>query len=301
MDMSELGDDFRYMRKKIGRSIAPVKTLVYDYNKTLKEELGKLDFENVVYYPQKINWIKRYLDDELYQICTDKYTVRNYVKEKGLGHLLNELYAVYDSVDEIEFDKLPDSFVLRTNHGCGWNILCDDRSKLSVKHAKKKLRKWMKKNYYYVQGECWYKDIKPRIICEKFLQDDTTEELKEYKILCFHGNPHVIQVDIERNGKHMRNFYDTNWNLRDIYCEYENDKRIIERPRDLEDMLEYARILSEGFIHVRIDFFVVNEEVIFGKMSFAPESGVVRFTPISFLKEMGDLMKLPKISKNILM
>lgn len=298
--MSEFRENFRYMRRKVERSIAPVKTLEYDYNKMLKEELGKLDFSNVVYYPQKINWIKRYLEDELYQKCTDKYTVRDYVKEKGLGHLLNELYAVYDSVDEIEFDKLPNSFVLRANHGCGWNILCEDKNKLDIEQAKKKLRKWMKKNYYYVQGERWYKDIKPRIVCEKFLRDSSTKDLKDYKIFCFHGKPHVIQVDIGRYVNHKRNFYDTNWNLRDIYCEHDIDQRGVKRPKELETMLEYARILSEGFIHVRVDFYVVDEKIIFGEMTFAPGSGVVSFTPTSFLKEMGDLMKLPKLSKDIL-
>ena len=298
--MSEFRENFRYFRRKIERSIAPERTLKYDYNKMLKDELGKLDFEHVVYYPQKINWIKRYLEDDLYQKCTDKYTVRDYVKEKGLGHLLNDLYAVYDSVDEIEFDKLPNSFVLRANHGCGWNILCEDKSNLDIELAKKKLRKWMKKNYYYVQGERWYKDIKPRIVCEKFLRDSKTKDLKDYKIFCFHGKPHVIQVDIGRYVNHMRNFYDTDWNLRDIYCEHDVDQRGVKRPKELEAMLEYARILSAGFIHVRVDFYVVDEKIIFGEMTFAPGSGVVSFTPSSFLKEMGDLMKLPKISKDVM-
>lgn len=187
--MSEFRDDFRYMRRKIERSIAPVKTLEFDFNKKLKNDLGRLDFNNPVYYPQKINWIKRYLEDELYQKCSDKYTVREYVTKKGLGFLLNELYIVYDSAEEIDFDELPDSFVLRANHGCGWNILCPDKSKLDISKAKKKLSKWMKKNYYYVQGERWYKDIKPRIVCERFLRDNTTDDLKDYKIFCFHGIP----------------------------------------------------------------------------------------------------------------
>lgn len=297
--MSEFRDNFRYIRRKIERSIAPVKTLEYDYNKILKNDLGPLDFNHVVYYPQKINWIKRYLEDERYQKCTDKYLVREYVIEKGLRHILNELYAVYDSVDEIDFDMLPDSFVLRANHGCGWNILCPDKSKLDIPLAKKHLRNWMKKNYYYVQGERWYKDIKPRIVCERFLRDNTTEDLKDYKIFCFNGVPHVIQVDIGRYVNHMRNYYDTDWNLRDIYCEHDIDPRGVKRPKELEKMLEYARILSEGFIHVRVDFYVVNEVIYFGEMTFAPGSGVVPFTPISFLKELGDLMILPKVSKGV--
>lgn len=294
--MSEFRDNFRYMRRKVERSIAPVKTLEYDFNKVLKNDLGRLDFNNPIYYPEKINWIKRYLEDELYQKCTDKYTVREYVTQKGLGFLLNELYAVYDSVEEIDFDQLPDAFVLRANHGCGWNILCPDKSKLDIIQTKKKMSKWMKKNYYYVQGERWYKNIKPRIVCERFLRDHTTNDLKDYKIFCFHGVPHVIQVDIGRYVNHMRNYYDTNWNLRDVYCEHDIDTQGVKRPKELDKMLEYARILSEGFIHVRVDFYVVNEVIIFGEMTFAPGSGVVPFTPISFLKEMGDLMKLPSIT-----
>jgi hypothetical protein len=293
--MSEFINNFRYLRRKVERSIAPIKTIEYDYNKMLKNVLGKLDFQNVIYYPQKINWIKRYLHDDLYQKCSDKYEVRDYVKEKGLEFILNELYGVYDSVDEIDFDKLPNQFVLRAIHGCGWNILCEDKSKLNIKQVKRKMKKWMKKNYYYVHGEHWYKDIKPRIVCERFLQDSKTKDLKDYKIFCFHGKPHVIQVDIGRHDNHLRNYYDCNWNLRDVYCEHDNDLNGVERPKQLDKMLAYASILSEGFIHVRIDFYVVDDHIIFGKMTFAPGSGVVPFTPISFLKEMGDLMKLPVI------
>lgn len=299
--MGEFRENFRYHKRKIERSIAPVKTLKYDYNKMLKEELGKLDFDDVVYYPQKINWIKRYLDDELYQKCSDKYAVREYVQEKGLGHILNELYAIYDSVEDIEFHKLPSSFVLRANHGCGWYILCEDKSRLDIELAKKKLRKWMKKNYYYVQGERWYKDIKPRIVCEKFLRDSSGNDLKDYKIFCFHGKPHVIQVNLKGFKQGICNFYDTDWNLRDVYSGHAKEERGVKRPVELEEMLEYAGILSEGFIHVCIDFYVVKEEVIFKDMTFAPGSGVVPFKPISFLKEMGDLMKLPKVSKDIIM
>lgn len=290
--MSEFRNNFRYFRRKIERTIAPIKTLEYDYNKMLAAEIGKLDFNHVVYYPQKINWIKRYLKDDRYQQCTDKYEVRKYIESKGLGFLLNELYGVYDSVEAIDFATLPDSFVLRANHGCGWNILCPDKSKLDISAAKKRLSKWMKKNYYYVQGELWYKNIQPKIVCEKFLRDSSTKDLKDYKIFCFHGKPYVIQVDIGRYVNHHRNFYDTNWNLREIYCEHDIDRRGVKRPRELEKMLEYASILSSGFIHVRVDFYVVDEKIIFGEMTFAPGSGVVSFTPASFLKEMGDLMQL---------
>jgi len=295
--MSKFRSDFRYQRRKYQRKLFPRRILEYDYNKELESTLGKLRLDHPVYYPEKINWIKWYHEDPLYVSCTDKFEVRKYVEDKGLGHILNELYGVYDRIEDIDFDSLPDSFVLRMTHGCGMNILCPDKTMLDKKQALKKMKRWWKIDYSIIQGEKWYTKIKPRIVCEKFLQDDTSHDLKDFKIFCFHGKPHVVQVDIGRYKNHLRNYYDVNWELRDVYCEHDNDTRGVPRPKQFDKMLEYARILSQPFMHVRVDFYEVNGEVVFGEMTFAPGSGVVPFTPISFLKEMGDLIHLP-IEKN---
>ncbi|WP_162300550.1 ATP-grasp fold amidoligase family protein [Anaerosacchariphilus polymeriproducens] len=295
INISELRNDFRYFRRKLERKIAPIATLKYDFNKCMKKDLGKLDLSNVRSFSEKINWIKVYDNNPLYVECTDKYKVRNYVKKCGLEEILNDLYEVYDCVDEINLDKLPDKFVLKANHGCGWNIICSDKKQLDWSLAKKKLKKWMKMDYYNVQGEKWYSQIQRKIVCEQYLEDKKYKDLKDYKIFCFHGKPHVIQVDIDRYIGHKRNFYDTDWNLRDIYCEHDKYEPGVERPKKLEQMLEYAHILSEPFILARVDFYVVNDKIYFGEITFAPGSGVVPFEPVDFLYEMGNLMHLPEI------
>lgn len=293
INIGEIRSDFRYYRRKIERKIAPMAIIKYDFNKCMKNDLGKLDFNNVRSFSEKINWIKVYDDNPLYVECSDKYQVRNYIKKCGLEGILNKLYGVYNNVDEINIDDLPEKFVLKANHGCGWNIICPDKCNLDWKRAKKKLAKWMKMDYYNVQGEKWYSQIDRKIICEQYLEDKTHKDLKDYKIFCFHGKPHVIQVDIGRYVDHKRNFYDTEWNLRDIYCEHDNYLPGVERPKRFDEMLEYASILSGPFIMARVDFYVVNDKVYFGEITFAPGSGVVPFEPIEFLYEMGDLMHLP--------
>jgi len=266
--------------------------------KLYKQKTGNdLDLTNPLTYNEKLQWIKLYWYDSLAALCADKLAVREYVKEKGLGYILNDLIAVYDKVDEIDIKSLPEKFVLKANHGSGWNIICADKSKINWKKTKNLLQRWMHANYYYETCEWVYKDIKPKIICEKFLEDDSIGGLKDYKIFCFDGEPKLIQVDLDRNTIHKRNIYDLTWNYIPVSIKYPTAPEIkVPKPANLDEMLLCAKVLSNGFPHVRVDFYSVNGKTFFGELTFIHGAGYEKITPESYNLLMGSWFKLPLIN-----
>ncbi|WP_171025889.1 ATP-grasp fold amidoligase family protein [Clostridium sp. BSD2780061688st1 E8] len=257
-----------------------------------------LDLENPQTYNEKLQWMKVYWRDERVPICVDKYRVREYVKAKGLEHILIDLIGVYERVSQIDFDTLPQKFVLKANHGSGWNILCEDKDKLDRRATRLLLDRWLHDNYYYHGYEWVYKDIRPAIVCEAFLEDTSEGGLKDYKIFCFDGAPRLIQVDIDRAQNHRRNIYDLNWNYVPVSIKYPTDPGFkVEKPSRLEEMLDYARVLSQDFPHVRVDFYQHEERVYFGELTFIHGSGYEKFTPPEYGKQLGDWFTLPKEEK----
>src|SRR5699024_128742 len=261
--------------------------------KRFRKRLGReVNLKNPKKFNDKLQWLKLYWRDPLATKCADKYKVREYIKEKIGEKYLNELIAVYNSVDEIDIDKLPKSFVLKGTHGSGYNIICKNKDKMDLEKEFKKMRRWMWTNYHWSKREWVYKDIKPRIICEKYMEDESGE-LRDYKIFCFHGEPKIIEVDINRFTDHKRNIYDLNWNLLDVEIEYPSEPNtIIQRPETLNEMLELSRILSKDFPHVRVDFYNVNGEIIFGELTFFHESGMGKFNPSEYELELGRYLDL---------
>ena len=260
-----------------------------------EKRLGrKLDLKDPVLYNDKLQWLKLYWRDPLAPKLVDKYSVREYVEATIGSEHLNELLGVYNKPDEIDFDCLPNEFVLKATHGSGWNIICRDKARLDQELARRKLRKWLRRNAF-VTGRSWvYKDIQPRIVCEKFLEDVKTGELRDYKVFCFYGKPQLIQVDLARFVKHKRNLYTIDWELMACQFEYEADEEIpVEKPQQLQEMLNLAEELASPFPHVRVDFYVVDEHIVFGEMTFFPESGFGRFRPESFELYLGALLRLP--------
>jgi hypothetical protein len=274
--------------------ISDEKYIKKEFKKRLSREVN---LQNPVNYNDKIQWLKLNWRDNLATKCADKYEVREIIEEKVGSELLNELYGVYESVDEIDIDLLPKSFVLKGTHGSGFNIICKDKDSLNWKIELDKMSDWLKTNYYSLGREWVYDGIKPRIICEKYIEEPETGELKDYKIFCFDGKPKFIQVDFNRFIDHKRNIYDISWNFLDVEIEYPNDSNhIIKRPQTLETMLKISKVLSEGFPHVRIDFYEVNKKVIFGEMTFFHGNGFEKFKPKEFEVTMGEMIKLPKSS-----
>jgi len=258
-------------------------------------ETGKtLKLNNPKTFNEKLQWLKLYDRRTEYSTYVDKYEVRSYIAETIGDQYLIPLLGVYNDVDEIDWDKLPNQFVLKCTHGSNSNIICPDKSKLDIESSKSQLKKWMKKNWYWFGREWPYKNVKPRIICEKYMVDESGKELKDYKVFCFSGEPKLIQVDFDRFTDHKRNIYDTNWNLLPVEIKFPSDKsRVINKPVKLEDMLKFARILSKDYPHVRVDFYSIGEEIYFGEMTFFHGSGFERILPEEFNVEMGKWIKLP--------
>ena len=235
-----------------------------------------LKLKNPVTLNEKLMWLKleSYGNDPLVCQCADKYLVREYIKDAGCEEILNTLIGVWDRVDDIDWTALPESFVLKCNHGCGYNILCPDKSKLDVEATKVLLKRWMKQNFWKKHAETQYRKIPKKIICEAFLGDGAPVD---YKIYCFHGEPSYILACAEREaGKPKFYFFDHDWQLCPITKDGKNadENFAMERPKQLEKMLEYARKLSKPFPFVRADFYYVEDRVVFGELTFTPSGAL---------------------------
>lgn len=273
--------------------INPVLCTKIMFRLKLKE---KLDLNNPKTFNQKLQWIKLYDKDPLKGRCVDKYTVREFVESVGCRELLNDLIWEGYNPEDIPFDDLPDKFVIKATHGQGMNIICKDKNGLDRKETVKTLKKWLKEKYLPCYGEWFYGQVRPRIIVEKFLGDSNDKEPADYKVFCFNGEPKMIDVHTDRFGEHKRNFYDLDWNvIKGAGIKYPNDyNAIIKKPEELDKLLEYAKKLSAPFIHVRVDFYIVDGSIYFGELTFTNGAGFDPITPEEFDLKMGDWLELPK-------
>ncbi|MGO4961248.1 ATP-grasp fold amidoligase family protein [Jeotgalibaca porci] len=257
----------------------------------------KLDLKNPKRYTEKLQWYKVYYRDPLLTKCADKYEVRKYIKLKGLNDILVDLYAVYEYPNQIKLDELPERFVIKTTNGSGTNILCKDKSTLSLDQIKSDIAVWLKRDNYAVGREWSYKGIKPKIIIEEYLEDNDNkfDGINDYKFLCFNGKPKYIVLDVDRNIGHKRNIYDVDWNYIDVSTDHENFGDVVPKPDGYEEMLKVAKILAEDFPFVRVDLYYVNMKVYFGELTFYPWTGYVQFEPDKFDYILGDELVLPNI------
>lgn len=255
----------------------------------------KLNLKNPERYTEKIQWYKLYYRNPVMKQCVDKYKVREYIEEKGLESILNDLYGSFKNVNEINFELLPDKFVLKTNNGSGTNIFCKNKADLDLEEIRKNFDAFFKQSNSSAGREWVYKDIEPVIIAEKLLEDKNQKDnsICDYKILCFNGKPEYIVYDVDRFTNHKRNIYDTNWNDLHIASDCPCYNKKIERPENLEEMLSVAKILSEDFPAVRVDLYSIDGKIYFGELTFFPWSGYVNFNPDSFDFELGNKFTLP--------
>ncbi|MGF3215083.1 ATP-grasp fold amidoligase family protein [Facklamia sp. P12945] len=265
----------------------------YIFEKRLGREL---DLENPKRFTDKQQWLKLYWYDPLAIKCADKYLVRDYVDNKIGKKYLNEIIGVYNSTKEISFENLPNQFVLKGTHGSGFNIICKNKDKLNEKEVKKEMDLWLKKNYFWQNREWVYKDIKPRIICEKYLSEDENHNyLTDFKFFCFNGEPIYCQVIRDRGKNETIDFYDINWNhmpfngLRELPMSGAKH----HKPKKYSKMIELAKNLSGNFPFVRVDFYYIKDEIIFGELTFFPLSGAGKFTPDEWDYKLGELLVLP--------
>lgn len=265
--------------------------------KRFEKKLGyKPNLKNPTTYNEKLQWLKLNWYDPIAVQCADKYEVRKFVRQRVGEEILNEFYNVYESVDEIDIDELPDKFVLKGTHGSGFNIICTDKSKMNWEAEFKKMKRWLRINYYYQNREWVYKDIKPRIICEAYLEQEEGNELRDYRFFCFNGEPKFIAVDfsIIDKSKTRRNLYDLQWNLIDAEISYPKEMNIkVDKPQKLDEMIQLSKKLSAGFPHARIDYYYINNRIYFGEITFFHQSGMGRILPKEFELKMGSWLELP--------
>ena len=223
----------------------------------------------------------------------DKYEAKKYVANIiGEEHII-PILGVWNKFEEIEFDKLPNQFVLKCTHDSGGICIVKDKETINLKQIKDKIKKSLKRNYYYSGREWPYKNVKPRIIAEKYMEDESNYELKDYKIFCFNGYPRLIMVDSDRFTNHKRNVYDTNWEKVDISINFPNSDKVFNKPNHLNEMLELSEKLSKNIPFLRTDFYIINDKIYFGELTFFPGSGFQKINPEFFFFFLGKWIELP--------
>lgn len=249
-----------------------------------------------VRFNEKLQWLKLNVRDPKYTNLVDKYEVKGVVGKIIGEEYIIPTYGVWNSFEEIDFDALPSQFVLKCTHDSGGIYICKDKSKFDKDLARKKIVKSLQKRYFYEHREYPYKDVKPRVIAEKYMEDESGWQLKDYKIFCFNGQPKFVEVDYDRYLKHKLNVYDLDWNYIDFYMTSHNDPHvIIPRPKQLDKMLELAKVLAAGEIFVRVDFYSIGNNIYFGELTFHPGSGMIDFHPDEFDYKLGEMLTLPNV------
>ena len=258
----------------------------------------KMDWENPRTIQEKIQWMKLYDSTPLKTLCADKFRSKDYVARKiGLEYVI-PLLGVWDSPDEINLDELPNQFVLKTNHGCGMNIIVKDKSKFDLESAKEKLRSWLAVDYGMFAFEFHYCKIPRKIIAEEFIE--ISGDTPDYKFYCFNGEPKFMQYLSERSTELRIDYFDLNWDHMDIcqpsYPPSKHPERI-QKPKNFEMMIDLSKKLSESFSFVRVDFYEVNGKIYFGELTFTPAGGIFIHDPPEWNEKLGDMIQLPKKSE----
>lgn len=260
-----------------------------------KETGEQLHLESPQSYNDKIQWFKLYGVTPLISQLSDKYRVRDWVSQRIGDKYLVPLLGVWDSVDEIDFDKLPQRFVLKENHGCGYNVLVKDKSSLNIQQLKKILNQWLKIDFAFVAGfEMQYHNIPRKIIAEAYLENENSD-LYDYKAYCFNGKCEFIEFISNRSSKPQLSFYDREWNRVNISTgTYASSETLVPKPDNLEELLQCVEKLAEGFAHVRVDFYRLNDgSLYFGEMTFTPCSGKAKWQPDGLGLSLGQKFKYP--------
>lgn len=279
--------------------ISDEKYLKKIFKAVMKKEL---DLKNPKTFNEKLQWLKLYNRKSEYTLMVDKYKVRDYIKKMLGEEYLIPLIGVWDSVDKIDFNKLPKQFVLKCNHNSGLGMcICKDKSKLNIQKVRKELEKGLKQDYYLYGREWPYKNVSRKIICEKFMADSNmTEGLTDYKFFCFNGYVDCVMVAIERyTGDPKFYFFDKEWNLLKYNKRGKEAKEgfTLPMPKLMPEMFGIAKKLSKGLPYSRIDLYSCNDKIYFGEITFFPDSGFDANILPETDKKFGDMIKLESIKK----
>ncbi len=245
-----------------------------------KETHETLDFDNIANFNQYIQYLKMNDNKDYKRMMSDKYLMRNYVKEHLGEKYLPKLYGVYDNANEIDFDKLPDSFVLKCNHGSGMNVIVKNKREINYHKICKQLNKWLKENFAFNHSglELQYKDIKPKIICEEYLGGD----LIDLQLWCSHGNVIFISYIRSPHGVNEKASFDTKWNELDFVTSLPKLKDKVQKPEKLNEAITIAKKVSKEMNFIRMDFYILKDGSLkISEFTFTPARGIVGWTPKS--------------------
>lgn len=258
-----------------------------------------INFNNPKTFNEKIQWLKLNYRNEEYTKLVDKYRVKQYItKLIGEEYVIPTL-GVWNNVDDIDFKSLPEKFVLKCNNDSGGIVICKNKKDFDEAKAKSFLKERLKNNGYWYGREWPYKNVKPCIIAEKYMEDSISKDIKDYKFFCFNGSMEFFDIDIDRFIEHRANYYDRNGNFLPFgktYCPPDYTKKI-EMPKNLDKMIELAETISHNTVLSRIDFYEIDRQVYFGEITFYPGSGFSPFTDEKWDYKLGDMIDLPNIKK----
>lgn len=257
----------------------------------------KLHLDNPKALTEKLNWYKLNYRNPLMRQCVDKYDVRQYVQETVGEEYLNECFGVWNSINEIDFDKLPNQFVLKPTNGSGDVVICKDKSKLDWADAKKTLTQYSKRSFATKTKEWAYYNVPFRIIGERLIKSSDKNQIKDYKIFCFSGEPQFLFVASDRGTEQLKfDFFDTKWNRLPVTNAHEHNMKLM-KPAHFDEMLEVAKKLSKPFPHVRVDLYEEEGRVFFGELTFYHFGGFTRFEPDEWDFKLGEYFDINSLKK----
>lgn len=257
----------------------------------------KLNLENPQTFNEKLQWIKLYDRKPIYRTMVDKYEVKKYVADIIGEQYIIPTIGVWNHFDEIDFDTLPDQFVLKCTHDSGGLVIVRDKNEFDKEAARKKIERSLKRNFYWKAREWPYKAVKPRIIAEKYIEDNMSHDLKDYKIFTFNGTAKILYIASERNDINAEtkfDFFDADFNHLPFTNGHPNASKIPDKPEKFDTMKMLAEKLSAGIPQLRVDFYEVNGDVLFGELTLFHMSGMEPFDPLSWDRIIGDWIELPK-------
>lgn len=260
---------------------------------------NKLHLDDPQTLNEKLQWLKIHDRKPIYTKMVDKYEVRKIIAEQVGEEYLIPLLGVWNKFDDIDFDKLPEQFVLKCTHDSGGLAICTDRERFDKEAARKKIEHCMRRNYYTNSREWPYKDVEPRIIAEEYMVDESGWELKDYKIFCFNGHAEYVEVDFNRYVNHKLNTYDFDWNPLNFCDSSKNDYDAnIPKPNRLMEMKEIAEKLSKDMDFLRVDFYSIDNRIFIGELTLCPGSGCIAFEPKETDLYYGKKLKLTGFRKH---
>lgn len=265
-----------------------------------KSILGKkLNLKNPKTFNEKLQWLKLYHRNSEHMILVDKYDVKEYIKEHLGEEYVIPTLGVWDCIEDIDFDALPEKFVLKCTHDSGSTVVCKEKSQFDLESAKKKLYEKLNSNLFWHGREWPYKALKPRIIAEQYIEDPITQDLRDYKFFCFNGKVKCFKIDFDRFSNHRANYYDLNMNqlpFGEVVCPPDYN-RTFDKPRNFEQMIAFAEQLSKDEPFMRVDFYNIGGKIYFGELTFFPAAGFGPFVPAEWDETLGSWIDLSIVKK----